>query len=138
MDNDEIYLCPELDYNEDNYKLYSRADAKKRPPNALKFYTMFCIQNVVECIYATMYDMELEPAETDDKNASLLFQFKSDTGDLVTGRVDLYEDDLGRKETILVRFERLYGGNSKCFREKVEEMASNMDLLRNVKDVEVA
>ena len=85
-----------------------------------------------------MNEMELDPAETDDNSASLLFQFESDKDDLVTGRVDFYEDDLGREDTILVRFERLFGGNSKCFREKIEEMASKMDWLRNVEDVEAA
>ena len=136
--NDEAYMGSNFIFDPANYKLYSRADAKKNSPNALKFYTKTCIQILAEDIFATMNNMELEPAETFDNNASLLFQFESDEDGLVTGRVDLYEDDLGRKDTILVQFERLFGGNSKFFREKIEEMASKMDWLRNVEDVEAA
>ena len=38
----------------------------------------------------------MEPNETFDNNATLLFTFENGKDDFVTGKVDFCEDDLGR------------------------------------------
>ena len=43
--------------------------------------------------------------------------------------------DRAQDDIILVRFDRLFGGNYTCFRKKIVELANNVDFLRNVEDM---
>ena len=123
-------------YDHDSFKLIERGDYMFSSCT-LKFYTSYCLQITATEMFKVLEEMEMEPTETFDDKAIFLFQFENGEDDFVTGKVDFCADDKDRtqKDIILVRFDRLFGGNYTCFKKKIEEIANNVDWLRNVENV---
>ena len=88
-------MGPPKQFDQEMFRLIKHTNEQFKP-GSLKFYSRYCLQILIEDLLKVMGEMEMGPTETFDNNATLLFTFENGEDELVSGKVDFCEDDLGR------------------------------------------